>query len=149
MIAALAMGTIATAATIVPAMAAAHPAAVHAAAHAKRAVRHAKAASDPSTVIGSELDNGEYVTVVRCHGVRVPPPITVGKPGTPLTAKGVGPSAGILKLLKKPSPYKTIYTCTVVVETKTPTPKKVFKKVRVETGFGGMAGQVRRHHPAG
>jgi hypothetical protein len=201
--AALAMGTLAAAATIGPAMAAPRPAAAHtatrvmkkktthvaAATMAKLAAQAARVASDPTVTIGSELDNGQFVTVVTCQGAATPPPITVGAPGTPLTAHGIGPSAGILAMLSKPNPYKTIYTCTVTVEEKFPTtstsaststsrstststststskttiktvPKVCVtvvektgrtvvchKSVIVSTGFGGMAPQVKVHHP--
>jgi hypothetical protein len=80
-------------------------------------------------------------------------------------------------MLAKPNPYKTIYTCTVSVEIKTtpkpakhtvrhPAKKKTCeigtvggaaggrsgagctKTVTLNTGFGGMAGQVAHHRPA-
>jgi hypothetical protein len=157
---ALAMGAMVAAVTIAPAMAAARPATAHPAAHAKSAAAHAKAQpasqqakavaararviaqqaqsatspTSPPVVIGSEEDNGKYVTVVTCQGTDTPPPITLGKPGTPLTASGIGPSAGILKSLQKPNPYKTIYTCTVVVKMKVPPkPKPTTKKATKPT----------------
>ncbi|HXT94336.1 MAG TPA: hypothetical protein VN714_34305 [Trebonia sp.] len=168
--AALAMGAMAAAVTIAPAMAAARPAAAHPAAHAKSApaaqakavaararviAQQAQSASSQPVVIGSEEDNYKYVTVVTCQGADTPPPITLGKPGTPLTASGIGPSAGILKSLQQPNPYKTIYTCTVVVKVKVPpkpkpTPKstKATKATKPKkapktacqfgTGSGGM-----------
>jgi hypothetical protein len=160
----LATATMAAAAAIVPAMAAPRPVAAHPAA------QHAKLPAFPPTVIASELDGGKYVTVVRCHGVDSPPPIHLARPATPLTVSGVGPSAAILKMLKHADPYKNIYTCTVLVEEKVPaTPKPVAKvkkahqagceimtggrngcakKVTLNTGFGGLAPQVTRHHPA-
>jgi len=133
----------------------------------------AKLPSFAATTIGSELDDGTYTTVVHCQGVDSPPPITLAKPGTPLTVNGVGPSAAILKMFQKPSPYKTIYTCTVIVREKVPAkPRKVTavksvpahkpgceiaprgragctKLVTLNTGFGGLAPQVKDHHPAG
>jgi hypothetical protein len=189
--AALAMGAIAAAATIAPAMAAARPAAARSVAHVKTTTAQAKAkaaaarakliaqqvqaAKAQPVVIGSEEGNYKYVTVVSCQNTRTPPPITLGRPGTPLTASGVGPSAGILKSLQKPNAYKTIYTCTVVVKEKVPpkprkassptSPKPSCKfsagktgqgngkscsrHVTVNTGFGGLAPQVTGHHPGG
>jgi len=125
--------------------------------------------------IASELDGGKYVTIVSCHGVDSPPPVRLAKPGTPLTVSGVGPSAAIFKMLKQADPYKNIYTCTVVVKEKVPAKpsaavtKKIAahqvrksaceiatgggtrctKKVTLNTGFGGLARQVKHHHPAG
>ena len=164
-------GTMVAAATIVPAMAAPRPAAAHPAEPAQQAARlRAAGAPGPgfqATTIGSELDKGKYVTVVHCQGVDSPPPVTLGKPGTPLTVNGTGPSAAILAALKKPNPYKTIYTCTVTVEEKVPArprPAAKHKKgceikeggrarctkpVTLNTGFGGEAQQVKNHHPAG
>lgn len=183
-----ATATVAAAVTIVPALAAPRPAAAHLAAHvatahvatahhgtakAQAAARHAGTAGFSPTAIASELDGGAYVTVVRCQGVDAPPPVRLGRPGTPLTVSGVGPSAAIFAMLKRPNPYKTIYTCTVVVKHKAPAkPKpttakgahptgceiaagagpsgaKCTRKVTLNTGFGGLAGQVRDHHPAG
>ena len=105
------------------------------------------------TTIGSELGGGKYVTVVHCQGVDSPPPVTLGKPGTPLTVNGTGPSAAILAMIKKPGPYKTIYTCTVTVKERVPAkPRPKVKKgceiksggrtrctkpVTLNTGFGG------------
>ncbi|HEY1822601.1 MAG TPA: hypothetical protein VGG83_21970 [Trebonia sp.] len=166
------------AAAIVPAMASPRPVTAHAAAHsAHPAARTAtadhtataarpKAAAaqgvNPPTVINSQLDGGKYVTVVRCQGVDSPPPVTVGKPGTPLTVHGEDPSAAVVTKLKKVSPYKTIYTCTVVVQEKVPVkPPKAgceikaakagtrpcSKPVTLNTGFGGLAPQVKDHRP--
>jgi hypothetical protein len=188
---ALAMGAIAAAATIAPAMAAARPAAARSVAHVKTTTAQAKAkaaaarakliaqqvqaAKAQPVVIGSEADNYKYVTVVSCQNTRTPPPIALGKPGTPLTASGVGPSAGILKSLQQRNAYKTIFTCTVVVKEKLPPkPKKAAgpkshkpsckfstgktgpgngkscsRRVTVNTGFGGLAPQVTGHHPGG
>jgi hypothetical protein len=173
------------AATIGPAMAAPRAMAAHPAAHAKTTAAHArstpakttakqaKPTSSLPTEIASELDGGKYVTIVRCQGVDSPPPVHLGKPGTPLIVSGGGPSTAIAKMLKQADPYKDIYTCTVLVEEKVPaTPraavtKKVAahkvrgceiatggstrctKKVTLNTGFGGLAPQVRHHHPAG
>jgi hypothetical protein len=193
--AALAMGTMAAAAAIAPAMAAPRPSAAHTVARVTKKTTHvttttkatatraelaaqtAKVATDPTVTIGSELDNGQFVTVVSCQGAAAAPPIQVGLPGTPLTAHGIGPSAGILAMLQKPNPYKTVYTCTVTVKEKVPattssTSKSTFKttpkarpkicvtvvetkgrvevcrkSITVSTGFGGMAPQVKVHHP--
>lgn len=170
--AALAMGTAVAAATIVPALAATRSAAPAKAAAARAApAKHGiakitaqalKVAADPVTKIGSEVDGGKFVTVVQCQGVTVPPPIKLGAPGAPLTASGIGPSAGLLSMLQKPNPYKTVYTCTVIVKVKVPPKPKVCmlpvsertngkctRRVTLNTGFGGMAPQVRMHNPAG
>jgi hypothetical protein len=141
---------------------------------AKTTARQAKLTSFPPTEIASELDGGKYVTIVRCQGVDSPPPIHLAKPGTPLTVSGAGPSAAIFKMLKQADPYKDIYTCTVLVEEKVPAKpraavtKKIAahkvpgsgceiapggtrctKKVALNTGFGGLARQVKHHHLAG
>jgi hypothetical protein len=181
-------GTMVAAATIVPAMAAPRPSAAHPAAHGKTsqdaktgaqakdaAARRAKTVSSLPTEIGSNLDGGKYVTVVRCQGVDSPPPVRIARPGSPLMVSGAGHSAAILAMLKKPNPYKTIYTCTVVVKEKVPakvkkttahktgceiaagghtgsgsTGKKgCTKTVTLNTGFGGLAPRVAGHHPAG
>jgi len=160
------------AATIGPALAAPRPLAAHPAAHAS-AAQQAKLASFAPTEIASEFDGGKYVTIVQCQGVDSPPPIRLAKPGTPLTVSGVGPSAAIVKMLKQADPYKNIYTCTVLVKEKvTAGPRadvtkkikahkergceiatgggtRCTKKVTLNTGFGGLAPQVRRHQPAG
>jgi hypothetical protein len=142
---------------------------------AKTTAQQAKLTSFLPTEIASELDGGKYVTIVSCHGVDSPPPVHLAKPGTPLTVSGVGPSAAIFKMLKQADPYKNIYTCTVVVKEKVPAKpsaavtKKIAahkvrgsaceiatgggtrctKKVTLNTGFGGLARQVKHHHPAG
>jgi hypothetical protein len=166
-----ATATMVAAATIAPAMAAPRP--ITARPMIARPAAHAKlAASNAATEIDSELQDGKYVTVVRCHGVDSPPPVQLAKPGTPLTVSGVGPSAAIAAMLHKPNPYKTVYTCTVIIEVKVP-PKATrtkathkrgceiatggagrtgggcTKAVTLNTGFGGMSSQVKNHHPAG
>jgi hypothetical protein len=140
-------GTMAVAAAGVPAMAAPRPATAHPAAHAKQAAQakaagaraataarsKAAAVQGPSylpTVIGSELGGGKYVTVVSCHGVDSPPPVTLASPGTPLVVNGVGPSAAVLTMLEKPNPYKIVYTCTVTVREKVPAKPKPVAKVK-------------------
>jgi hypothetical protein len=143
--------------------------------HAKTTAQQAKLTSFPPTEIASELDGGKYVTIVSCHGVDSPPPVHLAKPGTPLTVSGAGPSAAIFKMLKQADPYKNIYTCTVLVKEKVPAKpraavtKKIAahkvrrpaceiatgggtrctRKVTLNTGFGGLARQVKHHHPAG
>ena len=109
-----------------------------------------------SVEIAGELDGSRYVTVVQCSGtVKAPSPITLLKPGTPLTVHGGGSSSAVLRLLRKPTAYKTVYTCRVIVKEKVPTkPKKTVKKTRpkhttINTGFGGLAPRVSLHHPAG
>jgi hypothetical protein len=178
---------VAATATIMPAMAASGPAArpatqARSLTRATTAVERAQlAAGQPalpglsSADIAAESDGGKYLTVVHCRGVDTPSPIRVGAPGTPLTAYGTA-SAGLLKMLQKPNPYKTVYTCTVDIELKVQakpvkkatatkpgceigtgaraagggrTPKRCTKSVTLNTGFGGMASQVAGHHPAG
>jgi len=186
-----ATATMAAAATIVPAMAAPRPAA-HAAqaAHGKTTAAHGKAttaarqaklttAAQQAKLAGfapaestSQLDGGKYVTIVHCLGVDSPPTVHLDRPGTPLIVSGGGPSSATLKMLKQHDPYKTVYTCTLLVEEKVPAkpkaaaPKKVAahkagceiatgggktctKKVTLNTGFGGLARQVKNHRPAG
>ena len=170
---------IVAAATVVPAMAAPRPAAAHPAAHAriKAAAEHARTTAQrandserPADRVASELDGGKYVTIVQCQGVDSPPPVHLGSPGTPLIVNGVGPSAAVFKMLKQQDPYKNVYICTVVVKEKVPGKAKsraeeggrpqgglrdrrrrqdCTKKVTLNTGFGGLARQVRNHHPAG
>jgi uncharacterized membrane protein YgcG len=202
-----AVATVAATAVIMPAMAAPRPASTHPAAAARSinrattTVERAQLAAGQSAVIGlssadiaAQTDGGKYLTVVHCRGVDTPPPIRVGEPGTPLTAYGTGSSAGLLKMLAEPNPYKTVYTCTVSILVKPAAkpakkhPKKAdarkhscelgtgsgasggtggtggagsggsgsggakdhcTKSVTLNTGFGGMASQVGRHHVAG
>jgi hypothetical protein len=122
-----ATATMAVAATVGPAMAAARPAAAHPAAHVKTsttvpraAVPHTTGTNFLPTQTASEFDHGKYVTVVHCVGVDSPPPVHLGTGGVPLTVSGEGPSSAVFKMLKEADPYKTIYTCTVNVEEKTP-----------------------------
>jgi hypothetical protein len=161
--------------TILPAMAAPRPASARAAVRqgagrpgtgrpatvagrprAAATAQRAMAAAPPAVEIPSELDGGTYVTVVQCSGpVDSPPPVTLLKPGTPLTVHGGGSSSAVLRLLKKPAAYRTVYTCRVIVREKVPSPPaKAAKRTRprhvtINTGFGGMAPQVSLHHPAG
>lgn len=194
-----ATATMVAGAAIVPAMAAQRPAHARTAAtasakksgakaagattgesRAKLAAQHAAASALTPLQITSQLDNGQYVTVVQCHGsVNTPPPVEVGQPDAPLTVHGSGLTSGILATMKKPNAYKAVYACTVVVKERVaakPKPKprtaghhsctvvsgtgsgagsaggaggKRCNKVTLNTGFGGMAAQVARHHPAG
>ena len=170
-----ATATMAAAAAIAPAMAAPRPAAARPATPAKTAMtaQRAKAATFAPTQIASDLDGGKYVTIVTCRGVDSPPPIHLGQPATPLIVSGTGPSATVYKMLKQQDPYKNIYTCTVLVKERVPptsrpaVPKRVAahklaceivtvghgwactKKVTLNTGFGGLARQVKNHRPAG
>lgn len=172
-VAATGAATIAAAAVMVPAFAA-----TRAPGHATppRAVAHAKAAHHAkrtlADVITSEFgDGGKYVTIVSCSGkVATPPPVLLNRLNDPLTIHGGIPTAATEKLLSQPKTYRTVYTCTVTVKVKTPKPKKktVVKKcelgpgggkggpagsschrVVLNTGFGGDAGKVAHHHPAG
>jgi hypothetical protein len=140
---------------------------------------HAKLASSLPTQVASELDGGKYVTIVHCQGVDSPPPVHLASPGAPLTITGGGPSAAVFKMLNQADPYKDIYSCTVLVKEKVPAKPKpaakahkagceirtasptaalpggrngrnwCTKKVTLDTGFGGLARQVKNHHPAG
>jgi hypothetical protein len=176
-VAVAAAATLATAAVMAPAFAATRPAGhtgpAHPAAHGKTG-QHAKAGQHAkptlADVITSQLgDGGKYVTVVRCAGsVAAPPPVTLAQLDDPLTVRGSHPTASVIKQLAKPKAYRTVYTCTVTVKEKKPTPKKKLHPVGCElgqggtlnrgkachrvvlnTGFGGAAGQVAKHHPAG
>ena len=179
-VAAAAAATLAAAAVMAPAYAATRPA-EHAAktrtaAHGK-VKQQAKHQAKPTLadVITSQLgDGGKYVTVVRCTGsVSTPPPVTLARLDDPLTVQGTRPTAGVIKQLAKPKTYRTVYSCTVTVKEKAPTPKKPKKpkrthpvgcelgqggpwtggrschRVILNTGFGGEAGPVAHHHPAG
>src|ERR1700722_18147814 len=143
---------------------------------AKLTARRSAASAPAPLQIASQLGNGQYVTVVQCHGsVKTPPPVEVGQPDAPLTVHGSGLSSGTLAAMKKPDAYKTVYTCTVVVKERVaakPRPKprtaghrscavvsgagsaggaggKRCKKVTLNTGFGGLASKVAQPHPAG
>jgi hypothetical protein len=171
-VAAAAAATLAAAAVMAPAFAATRPAEhappTHAAAHGK--VKH-HAKPTLADVITSQLgDGGKYVTIVRCTGsVAIPPPVTLARLDDPLTVRGAHPTAGVIKQLAKPKTYHTVYSCTVTVKEKVPTPKKKTThpagcefgqggpwskgkschRVVLNTGFGGEAGTVANHHPAG
>jgi len=174
-VAAAAAASLAAAAWMAPAFAATRPAdhatptrtAAHDTtnAHARRTLAH---------VITSDFgDGGKYVTVVRCAGTASsPPPVRLARLDDPLTVRGARPTAAVVKLMAKPKAYKTVYTCTVIVKQRVPTKKKphpVAKKscelgtgrgwgsrgrschpvIILNTGFGGEAGPVASHHPAG
>jgi hypothetical protein len=113
----------------------------------------------------SQYASGTYVSIVTCHGNGAPPPLRLNAPGTPLTLSGTGPSAGVLQALAKPKAYKNVYTCTIVIKQRVPRPPKAAPHkcelgvsgmqspvchgtVTLNTGFGGAAGAVARHHPA-
>jgi hypothetical protein len=104
--------------------------------------------ADPPITFDSEFNGGQFVTLVSCSSTVTPPPVSVGVPGAPLTLHGTGPSAGAATLLTKPGGYKTVYVCTIIVK-KRVTKKFHLRKVVISTGFGGEAGSVARHHPAG
>jgi hypothetical protein len=182
-VATAATATIAAAAGIAPALAAQRPAQrpahVRPATHARETFRHAKIIRTLPEEIASEFQGGKYVTLVHCSGtVRTPPPLHLARPDVPLTVRGGGPEAGIVKMLGKSHAYRTIYTCTVIVKVKVPVVVKTHKKtvhhgkktceiaagapgtgggkqghcshvITLNTGFGGAAGQVAGHHPAG
>jgi hypothetical protein len=174
-VAAAAAATLAAAAVMAPALAATGPAGhatlARAAAHGK-ASRHA--GRTLADVITSDFGGGRYVTAVRCAGtVSPPPPVRLARLDDPLTVRGDRPTAAVVKLLAKPTAYKTVYTCTVIVKEKVPPatrkPPLVAKRscelgagrgwlgwwrscrhqVILNTGFGGEAGPVASHHPAG
>jgi hypothetical protein len=106
------------------------------------------ARTDPPVAFDSEFGGGQFVTTVSCSSTVTPPPVSVGVPGAPLTLRGTGPSAGAATLLKKPGGYKTVFVCTIVVKKRVPK-KFRLRTVVISTGFGGEAGSVARHHPAG
>jgi hypothetical protein len=173
-VAAAAAATLAATAAMVPAFAATHPAdhatLARTAAHGKASARARRTLAD---VITSDFgDGGKYVTVVRCTGtVSAPPPVRLARLDDPLTVRGARPAAAVVKLLAKPKAYKTVYTCTVIVEQKVPAAKKTHPVAKqsctlgagsgwrgrlrgchhvvLNTGFGGEAGPVAGHHPAG
>jgi hypothetical protein len=131
----------------------------------------AKAKIDPVTIV-SQYANGKYMSVLHCQGISTPPPIRLKGPGTPLTLKGTGPSAGETAGLSKPSGYQNVYKCTIVVEERPVLAMKprcelapsgpgaggagagasataCHQRVSISTGFGGEAASVARHHPRG
>ena len=175
-VAAAAAAALAATAVMAPALAATRPAA-HAVKSRPAAHGKAKHQAKPTLadVITSQLgDGGKYVTIVRCSGsVSTPPPVTLARLDDPLTVRGTRPTAAVIKQLGKPKTYKTVYSCTVTVKEKTPAPTKPRKpkrthpagcelgqggpwtggrschRVILNTGFGGEAGPVASHHPAG
>lgn len=190
---ALATAALATAAaaatTVTPALAAGHPImAPMTAAHAKpakaqsttaratkarattaRAAGKKHAKTDPLKII-SLYGGGKYMSVVTCKGTKVPPPLHLKASGSPITLRGVVPSAAELESVTKNRSYTTVYTCTIVVEEDSPAPAKArpkpkptcelpvsgsspanacHRKVALNTGFGGEAASVAHHHPHG
>jgi hypothetical protein len=171
---AAAAATLAAAAVMAPAFAATRPAD-----HATlaRTAAHGKANHHPrralADVITSDFgDSGKYVTVVRCTGtVSTPPSVRLARLDDPLTVRGARPATAVVKLLAKPNAYKTVYTCTVIVKEKVPPARTLppakkscevgtgrgwaawwrscHPEVILNTGFGGEAGPVASHHPAG
>jgi hypothetical protein len=174
-VAAAAAAPLAAAAVMAPALAATGPAGhatlARAAAHGKASHHAGRTLAD---VITSDFGGGRYVTAVRCAGtVSPPPPVRLARLDDPLTVRGDRPTAAVVKLLAKPTAYKTVYTCTVIVKEKVPPAKKkthpaakkscrlgpgrgwvgrwlsCHHEVILNTGFGGEAGPVGGHHPAG
>ena len=114
---------------------------------AKLAAQHSAASALAPLEIASQLDNGQYVTVVQCHGsVKTPPPVEVGQPDAPLTVHGSGLTSGMLATMKKPNAYKTVYACTVVVKERVaakPKPRTAgHRSCTVVGGTGSGAGSV-------
>jgi hypothetical protein len=103
----------------------------------------------PPLTFASSYRGGQYVTVVKCSGGATPPPLHLGTAAAPLTLSGSGPSTSAMKSASVPTAFKPAYLCTILVEKRLPAPpaRKVPKKAVIETGFGGMAGAVARHHP--
>jgi hypothetical protein len=152
-----------------------HAARARTAAHGKA---HQHTRRSLAAVITSEFgDGGKYVTVVSCTGkITTPPPLILARRGDPLTVKGGRPTETVKKLLSEPKTYHTVYSCTVTVKEKTAKPKTPKKprtvtkqkcewgiggiggigggpwhlchRVILNTGFGGAAGTVAKHHPA-
>jgi len=127
----------------------------------------AKTKIDPVTIV-SQYQNGKYMSVLHCQGISTPPPIRLKAPGTPLTLKGTGPSAGETAGLSTPPGYQNVYKCTIVVEERPvlvmkprcelaptgpgsggPGAAVCHQQVSISTGFGGEAASVARHHPRG
>ena len=131
--------------------------------------KHAK--TDPLKIV-SLYGGGKYMSVVTCKGTKVPPPLHLKASGSPLTLRGLVPSAAQLESVTKNRTYTTVYTCTVVVEEDSPAPAKAtpkpkpkptcelpvsgsspanacHRKVALNTGFGGEAASVAHHHPHG
>jgi hypothetical protein len=125
--------------------------------------------------IPSQYGSGQYVSVVNCQGGQVPPPVRLRQPNTPLHLTGTAPTPAVTKAMATRGRYKTVYTCTVVVQKQVPAPagkggglkqcelgqgggtgnggmgkngsSACHKPVTLNTGFGGAAGPVAGHHP--
>jgi hypothetical protein len=111
-----------------------------AAAHAKNAiVAKSRQRVDPIKIV-SQDESGEYVSILMCHGVDAPPPVRLNAPGTPLTLTGTGPSAAVLRSLAKPSGYKNVFTCTIVIKQRVPQLPRETTARRCELGTGTGAG---------
>jgi hypothetical protein len=174
--AAAAAATLTAAVVMVPAFAATGPAGRAALARtAAHGTTGHRAGGTLADVITSDFGaGGQYVTVVRCAGTgSAPPPVRLARRDDPLTVRGAHPAAAIVKLVGKARAYKTVYTCTVIVKEKVPPAKKkpplggtrscelgagrgwlgwwrsCHHEVILNTGFGGEAGPVASHHPAG
>jgi hypothetical protein len=132
-----------------------------------KTAKGAKTKIDPVTIV-SQYANGKYMSVLHCQGISTPPPIRLKAPGTPLTLKGTGPSAGQTAGLSTPPGYQTVYKCTIVVQERPvlvlkprcelaptgpgsggPGAAVCHQQVSISTGFGGEAASVARHHPRG
>jgi hypothetical protein len=106
----------------------------------------------------SQAQSGQYVSVVTCKGATTPPTITLKTVGASLRVTGT-----TIKAVTRPKAYHTVYTCTVTVEKKLPVQTgkggglkcelgpmgQCHKAVTLNTGFGGKASTVSKHHPAG
>jgi len=150
----------------------AHTALAHTAAHGTTGHRAGGTLAD---VITSDFGaGGKYVTVVRCAGAgSAPPSVRLARRDDPLTVRGAHPAASVVALLGQARAYKTVYTCTVIVKERVPPAKRkpprgatrscelgagrgwlgwwrsCHHEVILNTGFGGEAGPVASHHPAG
>lgn len=171
-----ALATAAVGTGMLPASAAAHPAAHQVAQQAAHRVDRqiarkmpgARAAKDPRLAapdpvqINSQYGSGQYVSVVDCQGKQTPPPVRIQAPQTPLRLTGTKPSFAVARAMATQGRYKTVYTCTLVVKKEIPRapgkgggikscehPRTAKGQCRVtlNTGFGGAAGAVTRHRP--
>jgi hypothetical protein len=138
---------------------------------AAKTAKTGKTKIDPVTIV-SQYGNGKYMSVLNCEGIDTPPPIRLKGPGTPLTLKGTGPSAGETKAMSNPKLYQKVYKCTIVLEEKSLSVNKpecelstggpgsghpgggagsaiCHQKITLNTGFGGEAASVASHHPRG
>lgn len=162
-----ALATAAVGTGMLPAFAAARPAAHSAARGIERQIARkmpgARIGTMPSADpvrITSQYRSGQYVSVVTCEGAQVPPPVRLRVKGTPIRVSGNQPSAVVARAIARPGRYKTVYTCQVVVEKEVPPapgkgggikPCERYKgtiskcHVTLNTGFGGAAGSVARH----